>query len=202
MTAPQDVELAGLHRIAEAIRDEVEENAHTIDRATSLHPAYSETDHIGGGMLRQLVLHGARSLASAVGLTPTPAHGGWDLTWSDERVYRKYRIKKATKNESGEFEMLVGLNSNLLQNDVETLLIEEQWVLGYTATTLHTIDEIFAAEVTGATDSRVGRLVFGRMIMLGRTTPPDGGRFLSDDEDVLPGFEDDSGAGDAAGAVA
>ncbi|AQP43778.1 hypothetical protein RPIT_02240 [Tessaracoccus flavus] len=120
---------------------------------------------------------------------------GWDLVWCDEDVYRRYRVKKATRSEeTGEFEMLMGANSNLLKPaiDADSLIREEQWVLGYTVTPLRTIDEVFVAEILGSTASRVGHLLLGPHVSLGPTSSRDGGRFLSDAEDQLPGFDDDS----------
>lgn len=204
MSSPGAVELAGLHHVARWIRDEVDESGHLIGRAVGLHPAFDESDEIASAMLRRLVLFGARDGARAVGLVPTPAYNGLDLVWSEEGVYRKYRIKKARKGRGGTFEMIVGPNSVLFQPQPESLLGEEQWVLGYTVTPAGDIDEVFASRVVGVTNHMVPQLVFGTVILLGTgPTPPTGRKFTSDDEDFLPGFEDDvADEGGAAGSAA
>lgn len=204
MVSQSATELAGLHDVAGWIRDEVEEHGHLIRRAVDLHPAFDESDDIASAMLRRLVLFGARGGARDVGLTPTAAYNGLDLVWSEEGVYRKYRIKKARKGRAGAFEMLVGPNSVLFQPQPDSLIGEEQWVLGYTVTAAGDIDEVFAARVVGVTSHKVPQLIFGTVIMLGTApTPPTGGRFISDDEDFLPGFgEDDAAEGGAAGSAA
>lgn len=195
MATPGAIELAGLHDVAGWIRDEVEEHGHLIRRAVGLHPAFEESDEIASAMLRRLVLFGARGGARNVGLSPTAAYNGLDLVWSEEGVYRKYRIKKARRGRGGAFEMLVGPNSVLFQPQPDSLIGEEQWVLGYTVASEGDIDEVFAAPVVGVTSHKVPQLVFGTVIMLGTApTPPTGGKFVSDDEDFLPGFGEDGGA--------
>lgn len=194
--------MAGLHDIAGWIRDEVEENGHLIDRGVALHPAFDESDDIASGMLRRLVLYGARHGARAVGLVPTRAYNGLDLVWSEPGVYRKYRIKKAKKGRAGAFEMLVGPNSALFLPQAESLIGEEQWVLGYTVSSTRDIDDVFAAKVIGVTAHKVPQLIFGAVITLGSGgVPPSGGRFTSDADDFLPGFESDA-TGDHAGSAA
>ncbi|MCC2592534.1 hypothetical protein LKO27_03750 [Tessaracoccus sp. OS52] len=183
----------GLHSVADAIREEVESYLHTIDKALELHPAYRETQHITSEMVRSLVVHAARSSGGEVRLPLASTLGGFDLVWSDDHVFRKYRVKKATRNdESGEFEMLVGPNSGLLTSCTEPdpLFAEEQWVFGYTVSPLRTIDEVFVAEVLGSTAAKVGHLLLGTPIVLARTAPPDDGRFHSDEEDHLPGYDE------------
>lgn len=202
MNALSDAERAGLHDVAGWIRDEVEENGHLVDKGIGLHPAFDEQDDIASAMLRGLVLFGARHGARTCGLVPTRAYNGLDLVWSEDGVYRKYRIKKAKKGKTGAFEMLVGTNSVLWQPQAESLIVEEQWVLGYTVSATRNIDEVFAAKVIGITSHKVPHLVFGTIILLGSgsTTPP--GKFTSDDEALLPGFEDHAtDAGSAAAAA-
>jgi hypothetical protein len=203
MTTQGTAELDGLQHVADWIRDEVDENGHLIRRAVGLHPAFDEGNEIASAMLRRLVLFGARGGARDVGLVPTPAYNGLDLVWSEEGVYRKYRIKKARKGRAGSYEMLVGPNSVLFQAQTDSLLGEEQWVLGYTVALTGEIDEVFAARVIGVTNHKVPQLVLGTVISLGAApTPPTGGRFTSDNEDFLPGFEDDGANQDDAGSAA
>lgn len=197
-------ELQALHQVADWIRDEIEESGHLVTKATGLHPAFDETDEIASAMVRSLVLVGARQGARDAGLTPTRAHNGWDLVWSEAGTYRKYRIKKARKGRDGVFEMLVGTNSALTKAVPESLIGEEQWVLGYTVSTDQAIQDVFAAKILGVTDHKVPQLVLGSTLLLGSGgTPPRGGKFTSDDEDFLPGFGDqdlehDRAAGSAA----
>lgn len=198
-----DDELKALHHVADWIRDEAEESGHLVTRATGLHPAFAETDEIASALLRSLVVWGARDGAHCSGLMPTRAHNGWDLVWSREGLYRKYRIKKAQKGKrDARFEMLVGTNSALARPSAESLIGEEQWVLGYTVTANRGIDEVFAAQILGVTDHKVPQLVLSAPVLLGTPrTPPTGGRFVSDDDDFLPGFEDkqsDEATGSAA----
>lgn len=198
-----DAELAALHLVADWIRDEVEENGYLVTKGIKLHPAFDETDGIASAMLRGLVVSGARDGARLGALTPTRAHNGWDLIWSEEGLYRKYRIKKATKSRSGAFEMLVGANSALVKLSPESLISEEQWVLGFTVTASRDIDDVFAAKILGVTGRRVQQLVLSAPIILGTgSTLPSGGKFVSAEEDFLPGFEDDPSADDADGSVA
>ncbi len=195
-------ELAALHGVADGIRDEVEENGHRIDQAIGLHHAFAESDEIASSMLRALVVDGARAGARQNGVSPTRAHNGWDIVWAEEGLYRKYRIKKATKGR-GEvpFDMLVGMNSALTHRTPE-LLGEEQWVLGYTVTSSRDIDEVFAARILGVTDHKVPHLILGQAVLLGSgSTPPKSTRFVSDGDEFLPGFGEGSGTeitGDAA----
>lgn len=198
-----DAELAALHLVADWIRDEVEENGYLVTKGIKLHPAFDETDGIASAMLRSLVVAGARDGARLGGLTPTRAHNGWDLVWSEEGLYRKYRIKKSTKSRSGAFEMLVGTNSALIRLRPESLIGEEQWVLGFTVTASRDIDDVFAAKILGVTERQVPKLVLSTPVLLGtESTPPTRGKFISDEEDFLPGFEDDESADDADGSVA
>lgn len=198
MTLGQD-ELQALHQVADWIRDEIEESGHLVTKATGLHPAFDETDEIASTMVRSLVVASARQGARAVGLTPTRAHNGWDLVWSEVGTYRKYRIKKARKGRGGNFDMLVGANSALMKPAPESLIGEEQWVLGYTVSAERVIEEIFAAKILGVTDHKVPQLILGNAVLLGSGgTPPGGDRFTSDDEDFLPGFGDEAADDDSA----
>lgn len=198
-----DAELAGLHQVADWIRDEVEEYGYLVASAIELHPAFDETEGIASAMLRGLVVTGARKGAHRGGLTPTRAHNGWDLVWSEDGLYRKYRIKKAAKAKSGGFEMLVGTNSALMKPAPESLIGEEQWVLGFTVTASRAIEDVFAARIMDVTDHKVPQLVLGAPIILGSGgTTPTGGKFTSDEEDFLPGFEDETTYDDEEGAVA
>lgn len=195
-------ELQALHEVADHIQDEIEVCVHLVTKATGLHPAFDETDEIASAMVRSLVVAGARQGARAVGLTPTRAHNGWDLVWSEEGIYRKFRIKKAKRGKNGAFQMLVGTNSALTNPLPQNLIGEEQWVFGYTTTSDRMIDAVFAAPILGVTDHKIPQLVLGNPVLLGSGgTPSGGGKFTSDDEDFLPGFEGDA-EGDAAGSVA
>lgn len=203
MTLGQD-ELQALHQVADWIRDEIEESGHLVAKAVGLHNAFGETDEIASVMVRSLVVAGARRGARTVGLTPTRAHNGWDMVWSQVGIYRKYRIKKARKGRGGAFEMLVGPNSALMKPVPESLIGEEQWVLGYTVSVDRGVEEVFVAKIVGVTDHKVPQLVLGDTVLLGSGGPPsNGGRFVSEDEDFLPGFGDDDADDDsAAGSVA
>ncbi len=197
-----DAELAGLQQVSDWIRDELEEYGYLVAKGIQLHSAFEETEGIASAMLRSLVVSGAREGARHGGLTPTRAHNGWDLVWSEDGLYRKYRIKKAVKAKSGAFEMLVGTNSALMKPSPESLIGEEQWVLGFTVTASRAIEDVFAARIVDITDHKVPQLVLGAPIILGSGgTPPTGGKFTSADEDFLPGFEDET-TYDDEGAVA
>ena len=74
------------------------------------------------------------------------------------------------------------------------MFYEERWIFGYTLTPLHTIDELFVAQILGHTGNGPMRLVLGPPIDIKPSTPPRG--FTSTDEG-LEGFDED----DAANAV-
>lgn len=196
-------ELRALHQVADWIRDEVEESGYLVAKATDLHPAFGETGELASLMVRNLVVSGARQGARTVGLTPTQAHNGWDLVWSEVGTYRKYRIKKARKGRYGAFEMLVGTNSSLMKALPESLIGEEQWVLGYTVSADRGIEEVFAAKILGVTDHKVPQLVLGTSVSLGSgDPPPHGGKFTSKEEDFLPGFGNNDADDIASGSAA
>lgn len=191
-----EAELASLNQVAETVREEVEASSHLVATAIELHPAFEETGDIAGAMVRRLVLHGARVGSQANALSPTSVRGGLDLVWSEEGLYRRYRIKKATRARSGSYEMMVGANSAIVASAEDNLIGDEQWVLGFTVSETWEIADLFVARVLGMIPGKVSRLHLGAPVPLAITppTPPDRG-FTSRTEDYLPGLDDEEAEG-------
>jgi hypothetical protein len=187
----QEAELAALNAVADEIRDTVEEHGYLVERAVELHPSFQDSEHPASALLRNLVREAAGRGASVSGaLGQESASGSLDLIWLGGGVYRKYRLKRASVDSNGAYVFVVGDGSTMLDLDGDTFWREERWVLGYTTKIQHHIDQVFVAEVVGASDAKVRTLILGDIVPLGSAGGPRGG-FMSDNEDTLPGFDDE-----------
>lgn len=196
MSRLEPAEMTALGAIADEIRDSLEENGHCVTAAVQQHPSFDESQHPASALLRNMVKSAAaRGASRAGGFGQDTVAGALDLIWLRGSVYRKYRLKRASVSSEGAYEFVVGDGSTLLRLDGEGFWREERWILGYTTTATFEIKDIFVAEVVGVTDACVKKLLLGDIIMLGSNTPPQGSGFVSDDEDALPGFDDESDEG-------
>jgi hypothetical protein len=191
MVRPSADELEKLHTVALWIRETLEEHGYLVSEAVSLHPAFSSTRRPSSTFARELVIDGARKGASIAGLNPQDESGGLTLESLDDRVRRQYRVKRARRDAEGRYDMICGLGSSILSEEPDSLFIEERWVVGYTMSDEHVVEEIFAGEIVDRWGDGPVHLVLGQIIPLSAPPTPPG--FNSTDDDDLPGFDDNQG---------
>lgn len=193
MSGIEPAELVALHAVADEIRDSLEEDGHTVETALDQNDCFTESNLPRSALTRRIVIRAARRGASQAGLGIDSLSDSLDLVWQGDKACRKYRLKRARVTKDGEYEFVVGDGSSLLQAEPDALWTTERWILGYTVVS-GLVDAIFVAEVKGATDDQVRRLVLGRIVDLSRDQSTDGGPgFVSDADDTLPGFDDEQG---------
>ncbi len=180
-----------LQRIADEIRESMDAEGYTVTLAVAQNPAFNDTRVVTSDMHRSIVMRAARRAAGRLGGIGIEQVGtGLDLVSWDGARQRRYRVKSAPRAASGEYTVVCGAGSTLLQSDVEDLMWpEERWILGYNTTDDHAINEIFAAEIVDHIETASGpvRLVLGPIYPLMSAPSPAG--FASSDES-LEGFED------------
>jgi hypothetical protein len=192
MSYVEDAERRALQAVADGMRDALEEDGHRISAATRQHSSFKEDNRPRSVLARSMIRAAARRAASQAGGFHIDASGEQlTLIWLGSETHRKYRLKKARERGDGSLEFLVGHGSAMVQADVSSLWLEEPWVLGYTMLGDH-IAQVFAAEIKGVQDGRMLSLILGDIIPLLGERPDATVGFVSDQEDELPGFEDEA----------
>lgn len=198
---PSTSELDRLHVVAYEVRESLEAEGYLVSVAVDQHQSFTADAVASSALSRAMVKEAARRGAGKAGMHVTPtAGGGLDLDSYDGNIHRSYRVKRANVRADGTYDVVCGLGSSLLHPETTeadgTFFTEERWLLAYTMTDDHTIDELFVAHVVGHEGDGPVHLRLGTPIHLDPTTSPLG--FSTDDSDDLPGFEDDqANPGDA-----
>lgn len=186
MVHPSRHEIDRLNAVATEMIEAAAADAHTVDQALAHNMAFSTIGRRPQSALESaIVLTAAQAGASRAGLWPTTtAGGGLDVISQDGDVCRTYRVKKARKFDDGTYDVVCGAGSSLLNHPEPNLLgTTETWVIGFVqAGDDHTIDEVFAGQVTGHHGNSIIHLDLSDVFPLtGTPTPPD---FHSTDEDL------------------
>ena len=197
MSQPSATELERLQATAFEVREVFGARGHAVAMAVDMDPAFANSNRPSSSLARELVLEGAKRgwLSNpGVGLIACPG-GGLDLASTDGNVYKKYRVKKARALGDGQYEVLG--DPALFDLDGDVLLREERWVFGVTLGDGYMIDTIFAAPVVGIQGEKPGRLLLGKVTVLGESAISPQRGFTSTREE-LDGFEaPDHGVGNA-----
>lgn len=187
------VERAALLQVAYEVRESLDADGHCIRSALDQHQSFDESGGPASILLRSMVKAAVLKEVSRSGdLFSDTSSGAVDLVSYHGDTSRRFRLKAATVNAHGAFEFVVGDGSSLLQAEEDALWREERWVLGYTTTQDFQLRDIFVAEIIGISDTKVKKLILGDLISLTHHLGPVGPAFVSDEEDSLPGFDDET----------
>lgn len=193
MTRPTADELDRLRTVAHWICEHLDEHGFLVGQAVGLHKAFQGSRRPSSDLARELVVDGGRMGAARAGMFPDDSSGSLDLESFDHgNVRRSYRVKSAKRRGDGTYDLICGLGSSMLQQDPESLFVEERWVLGYMLNADFAVEEIFAAEIVGTVGEKPVHLILGEVIPLFEASPPPSG-FTSDEDESLPGYEKDEG---------
>jgi hypothetical protein len=189
--------MEALHQLADEIREVFSERGYNIDKATGLDKAFRRGRGPQSALSRNLVLDAIDDHAARLGISRIPVSGGgYDLQVYEGNADRRFRVRKATKDpEAGEFEVIVDSDSILdIENaEPESLFRHERWIFGYTTDDAGLVAEIFGARARAVRGDVIFKLVLTDVTLLGLGgVGPNDGKFVGDDEDVLPGFESDT----------
>lgn len=199
MSHPPAGDLDQLHSIADEVRETHADRGYLVGRATALDPAFRLNRGPKSAMDRNLVIEAVERGASQVGMAFVPGRGGaTELKVVSDAGYRVYRLRRATKLQTGEYLVQNNSASAWAGLDEDTLMEDQFWVLGYTLSD-DGIDEIFTARVLGFTEGNPGRLLLGPHVLLGSsvTHDPSGGFRPSEEGlDDLFDEDDDTAAGE------
>lgn len=197
MSLPSDAERLRLDAIALDLRETFAERGHHVDTALEADPAFDSGD-ARSALMRALVKETLGRAASIVGGVAYQSVNGSGRELVGER--HRYRVRKATRNASGDLVITASSESSLGVEEEPSLFPLEQWVFGWIPDGDGLIAEVFVAEVLGiASGSGPGQLILGHALPLGGGTPFGGG-FTPSEEDLDLG-EDDEDTSGAAGAI-
>ena len=188
MSQPSELEIQRLRRVAVDLQEVFAERGHRIDSAMDVDPAFGS----GGSrawMARDLAIDAVGEAASRAGLDFRPVNGsGRELRAFDGGVDRRYRLRRARRDEAGAITVPVNSSSAALVAD-ESLIPEEFWVLGYVMSRDSLVMSVFVAEILGVEEGRPGKLILGEITQLLGFDAPTGG--FKPTEEGLPGFDDE-----------
>lgn len=192
------MERGPLDTLADELHDAFSARGYKIEVATGLDPAFRRTKRPQSSLGRDLVLSTIEATAPSLGLSTAPVSGGSleVAMYTAEAVYMFRVLKARFDAECAEYRIIINSKSMLeVQTEEGAFLLPQRWVLGYTVTADGILDQVFAAEVLGATGNGPYELKLGPVMLLGTTFGPNPSGpstgFQPSDEDDL--FGDDEG---------
>lgn len=198
MSQPPVSEVEQLRRAAHDLREVFAERGYRIEQATEVDPSFGMLSS-RSALARELAVSALEAAFSRNGLDFRPVTGGGrEVRSFSGGVDRRYRFRKATRRSDGSYSIPANSASALGSDEQEeTLLQQETWVLGYTLDGTPLVQDVFVAPVVDVTAGDPGHLVLGRVIELLDGEAPLGG-FRPVDEPL--GIEDDEELGGESGS--
>ncbi|MCH9731682.1 MAG: hypothetical protein K0U84_18730 [Actinomycetia bacterium] len=149
--------------------------------------------------MRDLIMEGIAEAASRTGISFRAVNGsGRELQVFDGEADRHFRCKSATRDSSGQIQMMASSDAPLSVEDDDSLYPVEAWVFSWIASGSVQLDEVFIARILKFVEGNPGHLELGSPIpLLGTSIHPGGGGFKPASEG-LEGFDDDSSSADDA----
>lgn len=183
-----------LQDLAFEVREVFGERGHLIDVALSADPSFNEAGN-RSALVRSMVKSAVRTGASRWGVDFEDTMGALDIRFDLGSQVLVFRVKKAKRRADGTLQIITNTASSWGLMDEESLIPEEQWVFAFVAND-STIEELSVAPVLGVTEKIPGYLILGNETLLndGEGTPRG---FSGDNDEFLPGFEDDEDEGEA-----
>jgi len=182
---------SSLNLVAHEMSEVSNERGYRVSVALELDEAFIGSGRSRSSLQRDLAVDGFMLGGSRAGLSPYKAGGGAYEFGAEILGSRMgvFRLRKARQLADGSFRVVANTASTWGDIDDDTLIVEIPFVFGYTMTEGH-VGVVFVAEVTGVVIGNPGELILGPITLL-NATPPTTGGFVPDEDEGLPGMEDD-----------
>lgn len=181
-----EVELHRMRRVASDMAEVFAERGHRVDSAMEVDPAFG-SGWSRSSLARDLAIEAASEAASRYGLDFRVTIGGGREFRSVTTVDKRFRFKKAVRNEAGGFDIKVNNAASGLQCD-DALIPEEHWVFAYALTKRNELTVVFAAPILDIEMGFPGRYVLGPIEQL--LTPREKVQGFVPADEELDGFEE------------
>ncbi len=183
-----------LQDLAFEVREVFGERGYRIEVALSVDPSFNESGN-RSALVRSMVKDAIRTGASRWGVDFEDAAGGaLDIRFDLGSRILVFRVKKAKRRADGTLQIITNTASSWGLMDEDRLVPEEQWVFAFVAKDSN-IEGLSVAPVLGVTQKIPGYFILGDETLLnGGVDAPRG--FSSDNDDSLPGFEEDEDEGE------
>jgi len=186
---PEDL-IERLHSFAMDIRETFDERGHHIDGALDHDPSFRRSKRGRSALTRELISSAFERSAPNAMLHCRPGPGGSLEVYEEiANGYAALRLRGA-RISGGEIIIRANSASAWGGIDEDALLREYPYVFAYIMNKDGSL-EIFVAEVLDVEEGKPGRLILGNELILGRPTSAQSSGFLPDEDDSLPGFEDE-----------
>lgn len=175
--------------LAVDVREGFESGAWAVTEATSLHQAFTDTNHPRSALVRAIIANEFRAAAGRRGLNPRSGQGGAvELYEPHGGNYAVIRLRSAEVDASGELLVISNSGSTWGGLSDEGFWREYPYVFGWIVSDNDSV-EFFVAEVIGQTQTAVPRLEFGWVHRFAGPSPRAGASFTPDDGDTLDGWD-------------
>lgn len=210
MSRPNQAEFEQLDCLADDLRESYSERSYRVDSALALDAGF-DTGDARSALERGLVLNSLAVGCGLLGVDFRTANGsGRELRFEGALVDRRYRVRRARRLADGEIVVHVSSDASLATNPddpaelslFDDAVVDDWAFLWLLAPDRRTIQEVLAAEVTGYTEGRPGRLKFGIVRALGTVQDPTPLGFRPAEEDLDLGDDDESDEGTIGGVGA
>ncbi|QZA08827.1 hypothetical protein K3U94_06020 [Mycolicibacter heraklionensis] len=187
-----------LTKVAEELQEVFAERGHHVDQALDVDESFGSPQSTAF-LMRDLAIDAVAVAASRVGVEFGSVNGsGRELRSFDEGVERRFRLRRASRDEGGSIVMTANSDApvRVVVDEGDGLFPIEAWTFGWIpASGSVLVAEAFVAPILRFEPGTPGHLILGHAIPLLGPEIPSGG-FRPTDEG-LDGFDDDEMGGEA-----
>lgn len=187
-----------LTKVAEELQEVFAERGHHVDQALDVDESFGSPQSTAF-LMRDLAIDAVAVAASRVGVEFGSVNGsGRELRSFDEGVERRFRLRRASRDEGGSIVMTANSDApvRVVVDEGDGLFPIEAWTFGWIpASGSVRVAEAFVAPILRFEPGTPGHLILGHAIPLLGPEIPSGG-FRPTDEG-LDGFDDDEMGGEA-----
>lgn len=188
---PSDL-IEQLSNMAADMNDVWDERGHRVDSALALDGSFKRTNSPRSVLTNAMLTNAFAAAASKVGLPCDAGVGGvLELHANFNDQFAVFRLRRAERRSDG---LLVKQNKGSTWGGIDenALILEVPFIFGFVFDADGAL-RFFAAEVVEVIDGAPGRLVLGPETALSTHPAPSSTGFVPEDDDTLPGFDEEDG---------